>query len=274
MELRQACVAAGLTATDVATHFSWAPSKLTRLETAENGIVEPSDVTALCNHYGLTPDETAVLVAYATVTKTKRDWWQRQDVRDVIQPGFKAYLGLEASASSLENYEAEFVPGLLQTEDYVREILGRGHQGLSREQLDLLVAVRMTRQEVLHREPAPLEFTAIINEAVLRRRVGSRDLMRGQLDHIVNLVESSPHVKVQVVPFDLGAHPGMNGSFTFLKFPKPLRPIVYLENLAGAGVSRREADVRRYEIAFSDLKAAAPGYEKSLSMIKNASKEH
>ncbi|MFJ3841304.1 helix-turn-helix domain-containing protein [Streptomyces sp. NPDC090054] len=273
VELRAARVAAGKAASEVARHFSWAPSKLTRLETADNGIVEPSDVTALCTYYKVPPGKESVLVGYATVTKTKRDWWQRQDVRDVIQPGFKAYLGLEASAQSLENYEAEFVPGLLQTENYSRALLERAREGLTEEQIELLVSVRMTRQASLHRDQTPLELHAIMNEAVLRRRVGGTDVMRAQLEHIANLAETRPHVRVQVVPFDRGAHPGMNGSFTFLKFPAPLKPIVYLEGLAGAGVSRREADVRKYEVAFSDLQAIAPGYDESVRMIKQASKE-
>lgn len=261
-------------AAEVARHFSWAPSKLTRLETADNGIVEPADVAALCGLYAVPADKAAVLGGYATVTKTKRDWWQRQDVRDVIQPGFKAYLGLEAIAERLISYESEFVPGLLQTKEYVQAIMGRANDGLPADQLDLRVAVRMTRQEILNRRAAPPQFTAIINEAVLRRRVGSREVMRSQLAHIAHVAETMPNVKVQVVPFDRGAHPGMNGSFTYMKFMQPLKPIVYMESLAGAGVSRRDQDVRKYEAAVQDLQAIAPGYEDSLEMIRTASKEH
>lgn len=272
-QLRDLRVASGMTAAEVARRFSWAASKITRLETADNGIVEPSDVVALCKIYGCSEELTEVLVGYATVTKTKRDWWQKQDVRDVIPPGFKAYLGLEAVAERLENYESEYVPGLLQTEAYVRAILERAHAGLPEEQIERRVSVRMTRQEVLHRETNPLQFTAIINEAVLCRRVGSAAIMREQLEHIEALVTSRPNVKVQVVPFALGAHPGMNGPFTFLRFRDPLKPIVYLENLTGAGVSRREQDLKLYETAFSDLQALAPGHKESLSSIKKASKE-
>lgn len=84
----------------------------------------------LCSIYGASPEKTEQLVGYATVTKTKRDWWQTQDVRDVIPPGFKAYLGLEAVASRLETYQSEYVPGLLQTQAYVTTILERAHAGL------------------------------------------------------------------------------------------------------------------------------------------------
>ncbi|GHG95348.1 helix-turn-helix domain-containing protein [Streptomyces rubradiris] len=273
-ELRQLRNQKKMTGAEVCRLLSWAASKLTRLETADNGVVEPADVIALCQIYGAAPEKQRVLVGYATVTKTKKDWWQSPEVRDVIQPGFKAYLDLEATAEKLENYESEYIPGLLQTEPYVRAIHTRAHTGLPAEQIDRLVAVRMTRQEVLHREVDPLGFIAIINEAVLRRVVGSREVMKKQLEHIVDLASSVPNIKVQVVPFDIGAHPGMNGPFIVLKFGVPnLKPMVYLENLVGAGVSRRDDDVKKYEAAFSDLQALAPGYQKSLSMIHHVSKE-
>ncbi|MFB6525223.1 helix-turn-helix domain-containing protein [Streptomyces sp. NPDC056399] len=273
VELRKLREDASLKAAEVARRLTWAQSKITRLETADNGVVEPSDVMALCTLYGADRDTTEVLMSYATVTKTKRDWWQKPDVRDVISPSFKAYLGLEAVASKVENYENEYVPGLLQTADYVRAILERAHKGLPPEQIEKRIAVRMTRQEALTREAAPLEFTAIINESVLRRPVGGSEVMRAQLAHIADLARTRPNVKVQVVPFSIGSHPGMNGPYTFLTFPGPLKPIVYLENLAGPSVSRREPDLKLYQVSLRELQVVAPGYEKSLSMIEDASKE-
>ncbi|MER5883671.1 helix-turn-helix transcriptional regulator [Streptomyces sp. NPDC001941] len=273
VELRKLRESAALKAAEVARRLTWAQSKITRLETAENGVAEPSDVLALCTVYGASSDTTEVLMSYASVTKTRRDWWQKPDVRDVITPSFKAYLGLEAVAARLESYQNEFVPGLLQTEDYVRTILERAHTGLPREQIEKRIAVRMTRQEALLRPGSPLEFTAVISESVLRRPVGGSAVMRAQLTHITELAGARPNVNVQVVPFSVGRHPGMNGPFTFLTFPGSLRPIVYLENLTGAGVSRREQDLHLYESTFRELQAVAPGYEKSLSMIEQASKE-
>jgi hypothetical protein len=135
----------------------------------------------------------------------------------VVGPGFKAFLDLEATVTALQNYESEFVSGLLQTEAYVRVIHQRAHQGRSVEDIDRLVALRTTRQEVLTRQGSPLKFTAIINEAVLRRHVGESSVMRDQLAHIVEVMESHPNVRVQVVPFRAGAHPGMGGSFIVLR---------------------------------------------------------
>ncbi|MGW3425654.1 helix-turn-helix domain-containing protein [Streptomyces phaeochromogenes] len=275
VELRALREASGMTAAEVSSQLVVSASKINRLESGENGVVEPADVMALCGIYHAENELQATLVGYATVTKTKRDWWQKREFAPVIPPGFKAYLGQEATASGLHNYEAEYVPGLLQTEAYVRTLHRRAHEGLSRDEIDKLVAVRMTRQETLHRANSPLRLTAVINEAVLRRRVGSSEVMREQLAHIADLASSLPNVRVQVVPFEGGEHPGMNGAFTILEFRErhPFPPIVYLENLADAWVVRKQSDVDRYEEAFRDLLAAALGHTESLNMIKKAIEE-
>ncbi|KAB8169940.1 helix-turn-helix domain-containing protein [Streptomyces sp. 3MP-14] len=275
-ELRRLRLATGLKASQVVKRLLWSPSKLTRLETGENTVVEQADVMALCEIYQADEETRTHLMGYAAVTKTKQDWWQSPKYRPVIGPVFKAFLGLEATASSLHTYEAEFVPGLLQTEAYVRVLHENALAGLRNEEVDRQVLVRMARQEVLRRALMPLRLTAVINEAVLHRRVGDGEIMRDQLTHIVEVVEALPNVKIQVVPFAAGAHPGMNGKFTVLRFPEnaALKSIVYLENLADAWVSRRERDIDRYEEAFTDLQALAPGPVESLNMIKKAIKEH
>jgi len=275
-ELRQLRLAAGLKGAQVVKKLIWSPSKLTRLETGENSVVEPADVMALCAMYGADTETLGRLRSYAAVTKTKRDWWLSPEYRPVMTPGFKAFLDLEASATVLHTYETEFVPGLLQTEAYIRVIHQRAHQGLVPELIDKLVAVRTTRQEILSHPESPLKYVAIINESVLRRKVGESPVMRDQLTHIVDVVESRPNVRVQVVPYRAGAHPGMNGAFVVLQFPEmlSLKPMVYLENLVDAVVKRTDADVEGYAEAFSDLQALAPGPQESLSMIKEAIKEH
>ncbi|RDG34591.1 helix-turn-helix domain-containing protein [Streptomyces corynorhini] len=273
-ELRNLRLRAGLTSTQVVRKLFWSPSKLTRLETGENLVVEPSDIMALCQIFEADAETTAVLKGYAAVTKTKRDWWQSKEYRPVITPGFKAYLSLEATATACHKYESEYVPGLIQTEEYVRVIYRGAHHGLSDDEIDRMVTVRMTRQEALYRE-SPLKFAAIISEAVLVRQVGGPEVMRAQLAHIAE-VASLSNVRVQVVPFKLGDHPGMHGAFTVLQFRDrdALKPIIYFENLVDAWVSRRQSDVELYQEAFTELQALAPGPQESLSMIKKAMKEH
>ncbi|MFI2213745.1 helix-turn-helix domain-containing protein [Streptomyces sp. NPDC020141] len=275
-ELRQLRQAAGLKANQVVRRLIWSPSKLTRLETGENATVEPSDVIALCDMYGADAEKRLLLTAYAVVTKTKRDWWQTAEYRPAISPTFKAYLGLEETAASMHKYEAEYVPGLLQTEEYVRAIYQVAHENRDAAEIDKHVAVRMARQEVLRRNELPLRFTAVVNEAVLYREVGGPSVARAQLEHIAEVVSSLPAVRVQVIPFKSGAHTGMNGAFTILSFREgdALKPIVYLENLGDAQVIRSAPDVDQYERAFTDLQADALGPQESLSMIREAIKEH
>ncbi|MER5499792.1 helix-turn-helix transcriptional regulator [Streptomyces sp. NPDC002561] len=271
-ELRQLRHEAGLTSTQVVRTLICSPSKLTRLETGDNSVVEAVDVMALCEIYGADPEKRALLLGYAAVTKTKRDWWQSPEYRPAIPPTFKAYLGLEATAAAVCNYESEFVPGLLQTEDYVRAIYQGASERLSADEIDRLVDVRMTRQEALRRESAPLKFAAVVNEAVLRRKVGSSAVMRAQMEHLAEVAQR-PSVRVQVVPFKAGVHPGMNGAFTLFRLGDA-ESIAYLEYLGGASVTRKRADVSLYEEAFNDLQILAVGPEESLSMIREATKEH
>ncbi|MDT0265797.1 helix-turn-helix transcriptional regulator [Streptomyces sp. DSM 44915] len=266
---------AGLTGSQVSRKLIWSPSKLTRLETGENATVEQSDVRALCEMYEANEETMNLLLGYAAVTKTKRDWWQSSKFRPVITPVFRAFLGLEATAASLCAYEQEFVPGLLQTEGYMRVIHQSAYIGKTPDEVTRIIAVRLARQEVLRRKQAALKYTAILNEAVLRRRVGDGELMKEQLSHIVEVAEELPNVRIQVVPFEAGDHPGMNGKFAVLRFPEgaALRSIVYLEHLTDAFVGRRQEDVTRYEEAFSDLQALSPSHRDSLAMIRKAIKE-
>lgn len=274
-ELRRLRLRAGFKAGAVAKRLLWSPSKITRLEKGDNAIVELSDVMALCAVYGADAETRSVLEGYAVVTKTRRDWWQSPEYRPVIRPSLKAFLGQEATAERLHTYESEFVPGLLQTVDYVRAIHQAAHASLSDEDVERLVTVRITRQEVLRRSDSPLRLTAIVNEAVLRREVGGPEVTRNQLGHIID-VAKLPNVRVQVVPFKLGLHPGMGGPFMILAFHKDagLKPIVYLENLADAWVTREDRDVAKYQEAFEELQAVAPGPRESLHMIDEAIKEH
>ena len=273
-ELRQLRLRAGLTSTQVVRKLLWSPSKLTRLETGENTVVETSDVMALCQILHASEEECELLKEYAAVTKRKREWWQSSDYRQAIPQGFRAFLGMEGAASALHSYESEFVPGLLQTEDYVRLIHRQAWGGHSDEDIDRIAEMRMMRKEVLHRK-RPLKLSVIINEAVLLRQVGDPADMRAQLAHLIEAA-SLPNVQLQVLPFKAGPHRGMNGSFWTFRFRDHavLKPIVYLENLADQWVARREADVELYEAVFSELQAVASSPQESMSVIKKAMEEY
>lgn len=273
-ELRQLRVRTGHRAGAVAKRLLWSPSKITRLEKGDNAIVELSDVIALCDVYGADAETRSVLESYAVVTKTRRDWWQSPEFQSVILPSLRAFLGQEAAAERWHGYQAEFVPGLLQSEDYARFIHRAAHVDLSDDDVERLVSARMTRQEVLRRAGSPLKLIAVVNEAVLRRPVGGSAVLRGQLAHIIDAAKLS-NVRVQVVPFKLGLHPGMNGPFTVLTFGKSigLKPIVYLEHLSDSWVIRNDEGVARYQDAFEELQAVALSPQESLRMIEQAMKE-
>lgn len=173
-ELRQLRLSAGIKGAQVVKKLIWSPSKLTRLETGENTVVEPSDVVALCSIYRADLETTDRLQSYAAVTKTKKDWWLSPNYRPVIGPGLKAFLDLEATSVAVQTYQAEFIPGLLQTEAYVRVVHRWAHASLSADDVDRHVAIRMMRQEVLSRSISPLRFTAIISEGCCADLWGSR----------------------------------------------------------------------------------------------------
>lgn len=275
-ELRQLRLAAGLKGAYVVKKLIWSPSKLTRLETGENTSVETADVMALCEIYGVGAEERAVLLSYAAVTKTKRDWWLTPEYRPILKPGMKAFLDLEAAASEMRVNHNGFIPGLLQTEGYTHAIHQRSDLDLSAEDISRIVAVRMARQEVLARPDSPLRMLAIIDEGVLHRQVGRPPVMKEQLAHIIEVATSLSNVKVQVIPFRAGASAAMNGPFVIFDFPARLamKPLVHLEHLAGAWVKRDDDDVKRFKRVFSDLQALALGPDDSLGVIKETMKEH
>lgn len=273
-ELRRLRLESGHKAGAVAKRLLWSPSKITRLEKGENAIVELTDVMALCAVYGADAETRSVLEGYAVVTKTRRDWWQSPKFRPVIRPSLKAFIGQEATAERSYSYQSEYVPGLLQSEPYARAIHQAANTGMNAEEVDRLIIVRMTRQEVLHRPDSPLKLTVIVNEAVLRRQVGGADVMRQQLGHMIDAARL-PNVRVQVVPFKVGMHPAMAGPFTILAFRKDtgLKPLVYVELLADDLVIRDDRMVAKHEETFDELQAVASSPQESLHMIDQAIKE-
>jgi hypothetical protein len=165
--------------------------------------------------------------------------------------------------------DAEFVPGILQTEDYARAVHQARRINATEGEIDRLVRVRLERQELLKSDDAP-ELWLVLNEAVVRRVVGGPDVMRAQL---ARLVEASrlPNVTLQVVPYSAGAHPAMDGSFKVLGFPEPSDPsIVYVEYHTGALYIEKQQEVDRYRLAFDHLRAAAHSVAASRTLMERA----
>jgi hypothetical protein len=187
----------------------------------------------------------------------------------VLPNPYEVYIGLEAGAASIRNFEPVVVPGLLQTADYARATFRNGPRELDRDEVDRRVEVRLARQEVLTREERP-RLWAVIDETVIRRLVGGSDVMRGQLNHLTDAAQQGK-TTIQVVPYRAGAHAGTTGPFVILDFEELTDPtVVYVETLAGDIYLEERSDVNRYTLAFDRLVAAALHPDESVRLIEQA----
>jgi hypothetical protein len=256
-----------LTCAQVGAALDWSGSKVNRMETG-SGRVQPSDVDALCRFYATTDELRDFLKSLARQAKT-RGWWQVHG--SGVPEWFSIYIGLEQDASTLRQYQCEVLPGLVQAEAYVRELHTSGSY-MSREDIDRAVRVRLERQAMLSGPEAP-DAWFIVNEGAVRRIVGDRELMRTQLEHVLEVVEQ-PNVTLQVLPFDAGTCP-TTGSFTMLGFPDPEDPdIVYRDGITDAMYLEGEPHVRQYTRAFDELRAAALSPRRTAQLIRNVVKEY
>jgi hypothetical protein len=182
---------------------------------------------------------------------------------------YSDYIGFESEARAISNYESLFVPGLLQTEDYARAVIRGTLPHATDDQVEIRVRARMERQGLLTREDA-LRFWAIMDEAAVRRVVDGRPVMRAQLAKLQEMAQL-PHVTIQVIPYEAGAHPGMTGSFVVLEFPDPAdRSLVYLDSMAGDLFLEDDLEIRRYILMFEHLRAAALRPDEAAALLAAA----
>jgi transcriptional regulator with XRE-family HTH domain len=267
-ELRGLRAAAGLTREDVTDRTGINEATLYRIE---SGRARPQVRTlmALLALYGLTESQRGELLALSR--QSSEQSWLQSFPAGLPDP-YPTYITFEGEARSLLNYESLFVPGLLQIEPYAQSALQRGLPTASKEEIQRLVNARISRQAVLTRDP-PLRLWAIIDESVLHRPVGGRDVMNAQLEHMAEATEL-PHVTLQVIPWDVGAHPGMNGAFVILEFTEESgNDVVYIESQAGDLFLESQADVSRFTAKFEYLRAQALPPETSVSLIRRMGTE-
>ncbi|MCM0676191.1 helix-turn-helix domain-containing protein [Micromonospora phytophila] len=264
-ELRQLRERAGMTLDVAARQLDMSKSNLSRIETAQIGI-KPRDVRAALALYQVTGADAEALIEIARGAQ-QRGWWQSYS--DVLPEWFEFYVGLEAEAATLRTYEAEAVPGLLQTPAYAQEVFRRtaGEEGIERK-----VAARLRRQDVLHRDD-PVELSVVLNEAVLCRPVGGKPVMGEQLTHLAKVAQL-PNVTLQVLPFASGGHPAMNAPYVILTFADTAdAAVVYLENLT-MGLALEEAGhVSGYSLVHEELCRSALDPAASLTRLTKASRD-
>jgi transcriptional regulator with XRE-family HTH domain len=241
-QLRRLREAKGISREDAGYLIRASESKISRMELGRVGFKE-RDIADLLSLYGITrQDERAALLALARQAKTP-GWWQRYG--DILPSWFQTYLGLEEAASLIRTYEVQFVPGLLQTEDYARAVITHGNPGAPGEEIERRVSLRLKRQQLLSRSDPP-QLWAVVDEAALRRPMGSSAVMAAQIEGLIKASEL-PNVTLQVLPFHVGAHSAEAGAFTILRFPEPDLPdVVYTEQLTGALYLDKREDVDAY----------------------------
>ena len=241
-QLRRLREAREITTEQAAEAIRGSHSKISRMEHGRVGFKD-RDVSDLLTLYGVTdPDERASLLALAREAGNP-GWWH--DFGDLLPHWFEPYISLEAAASVIRNYEVQFVPGLLQSRSYAREVIRLGYGSISDEELNRRVELRMGRQRLLSKVTAP-RFWAVLDEAVLRRPIGGSEVMREQVEYLIKMAEH-PAVTLQIVPFRVGGHSAAGGPFSILRFAEPeLSDVVYLEQLTSALYIDKPTEVDRY----------------------------
>ena len=273
--LRDARGHARLTVKAAAEALEWSEAKIWRIETGQTSL-RSLDAEAMCRVYGVDPETTEALKGLAKETKT-RGWWHAYG--DVIPSGFDVYIGLEGAAASLQSYQSELVPGLLQTPDYARAVISYDNPDNDPDEIERRVRLRMERQALLTRPVAAPELSIVLNEAILRRPVGGRLVMATQLERLAEVSEL-PNVGLRVVAFAAGLHHGlMSGPFVLLRFPtngdgkETEPPTVYMDGFTGALYLDKPSEITRYDGAFQHIWDAASGEAASKDLFVEAARE-
>ncbi len=247
-QLRRLREARGVTAKQAASQIRASESKISRIELGRNAIRE-IDVLDLLTLYGVEPAEREQLLQLAEQSN-RPGWWHRYN--DILPDWFQAYVGMEEAARSIRVYEAQFVPGLLQTEDYATAVISLGDFPI--EQAERLVVMRKERQRRFRE--GKLKLWVILDEAVLRRPIAGREIQAGQLRYLRDSC-AAPGFTLQILPYGAGGHAVPTG-FSILRFTeRDLPDIVYVENLTSALYLDKQADVDRYLLAMERLSLLA-----------------
>jgi transcriptional regulator with XRE-family HTH domain len=245
-------------------------SKISRIETGQRGI-RPSELRDLLTEYGIPEGRRNALVALARQAR-QSGWWQSYG--RVLDEAYQDFIGLEATAAVTWTYEAQLIPGLLQTEAYAQAIAAASLVSESQEEHEQFVRVRLTRQQVLTRDDSPLQFWAIVSEGALRQMAGGREVMQAQLAHLIEITGSQPNVDLQILPFAAGAHAATSGPFAIMKFPDaPDLSVVYLEGQTGGVYLESAEEVARYAVVFDHLRASALSTAATVRLIEEAASE-
>jgi transcriptional regulator with XRE-family HTH domain len=253
-ELRRLRERADLTGDSVASRMGWSASKVSRIENAHTA-PRPTEIKKLLALYGIEGRYADELMELAQEAKRK-GWWKAYS--DALPDLHTAYIGLEAEATAASHWSPEVVSGLLQAEDYAREVLRTANGAAPPREIERMVEARMVRQRLLHRDP-PFELTAVIDESVLMRLIGSDAIMLRQVSRLLEASEY-PHLSLRVLPLN-GVHPVVAGAFILLQFGAVhevgYHDIAYIEHFTNAVYIEAERDTFQFQTGFKRLSEAA-----------------
>jgi transcriptional regulator with XRE-family HTH domain len=263
-QLRRLRESRGLTREDAGYTIRASESKISRMELGRVSFKE-RDVADLLTLYGVAETDRDALLGLAREANVA-GWWHGYG--DLLPGWFQTYVGLEEAATRIQTFEVQFIHGLAQTEDYARAVVAHGLPAAPSEEIERRVDLRMRRQRVLTAEDAP-SFSAVLDEAALRRTLGGPEVMRGQLRRLLELSEF-PNVLLQVMPFRRGGHAAEGGPFTVLGFPEPDLPdVVYLEQLTSAMYIDKRDEVAQYVRVMDRMRADSLPPDDSRDLIRS-----
>ncbi|MEU3659354.1 helix-turn-helix transcriptional regulator [Streptomyces sp. NPDC032940] len=267
-ELRRLRELKGMTAEEVAERLLVSQSKISRLENGRRSISQ-RDVRDLCGVYEVEDQRIVDSLMQMAKDSRQQGWWHA--FGDIP---YSVYIGLEIDAESLRTYEPQIITGLLQTRAYAEALIQGALPETSVADIEKRVQVRIRRQERVSAEANPLRLWVVLDEAALRREVGSRQVMREQLEHVAEMSQL-PHITVQVLPFDVGAHPGINGQYSILEFADAAdSSVVYIEGVTSDLYLEKAQDVQKYTVMYEHLRAQALNVEQSRQRIEDVAKEY
>jgi transcriptional regulator with XRE-family HTH domain len=268
-QLRRLREAAGVTRDDAGYHIRASGSKISRMELGRVSFKE-RDVTDLLEFYGVADTAERDKLVQLTREANATPWYQK--FQDVVPDWFHVFVGLEEAAQLIRVYEVQFVPGLLQTEEYARAIVTQGMPGMDADEVERRVELRMGRQKLLTRENPP-RYWVIMDEAALRRPMGGREVHIAQIERLIDLV-GEPNITLQVMPFRYGGHAADGGAFTIMRFPETDLPdVVYMEYLTGAHYIDKPEEVERYAAVMERLSVAGTSPDRTREILTGMLKD-
>jgi transcriptional regulator with XRE-family HTH domain len=255
LELKRLREKSGFTLPQAVSGLTFSHSKLYRVENGLTALPKVADLRQLLDRYGVTDEDDIQYLVEIHRDSIKRGWWAQY--RNTMPSGMSVYVGLESDARTLRTWQPSVIHALLQTERYAREMLlaAKPVEETTTEFVERTIQLRMERKSLLPRENSPLEYWAVLDEAALRRVIGSTEVMREQYEEIIRLAELD-NVTVQILPTSTATYRS-SFNFTLLEFEAPLPTVVQTDGAEGATVSDKDTTIWSFTRRFDTLRAGA-----------------